>query len=152
MQRFTKYNLRVQLRPKRKNKKSARIDWQPAPDVDKRIKYLAKNLDFDWLNNDNIHSFRSENSKTSAHARIWGLPRIWQKALHEEASYIIEVISEKYDKLSEKERDKVLLHEIVHIPKNFSGSLIPHYRKGKRNFHNQVDVLVRKYMKHRRNK
>jgi len=58
--------------------------------------------------------------------------------------------SEKYDKLSEKDRDKVLLHEIVHIPRNFSGSLVPHYRKGKRNFHNQVDVLVKKYMKIRR--
>lgn len=152
MQRFTKYNLRVQLKPKKKKKKAARIDWQPAPDVDKRIKYLAKNLGLDWLKKDNIHGFRSENSKTRAYARIWGLPRIWQKALQEEASYIIEVISEKYDKLSEKERDKILLHEIVHIPKNFSGSLIPHYRKGKRNFHNQVEVLVRKYMKHRRGK
>ena len=116
MQRFTKYNLRVQLRPKKRKKTAARIDWQPAPDVDKRIKYLAKNLDLDWLNKDNIHSFRSKNSKTRAHARIWGLPRIWQKALQEEASYVIEVISEKYDRLSEKERDKVLLHEVVHIP------------------------------------
>jgi predicted metallopeptidase len=152
MQRFTKYNLRVQLRPKKKKKKAARIDWQPAPDVDKRIKYLAKNLGLDWLKKDNIHGFRSENSKTRAHARIWGLSRIWQKALQEEASYIIEVISEKYDKLSEKERDKVLLHEIVHIPKNFSGSLIPHYRKGKRNFHKQVEVLLKQYMKHRKGK
>ncbi len=152
MQRFTKYNLRVQLNPKSKKKKNKRIDWQTAPDVDKRIRYLAKNLDLDWLNNDNIHSFRSENSKTRAHARIWGLPRIWQKALHKEASYIIEVISEKYDKLSDKDKDKVLLHEIVHIPKNFSGSLIPHYRKGKRNFRKQVDVLISKYTKHRRTK
>ena len=152
MQRFTKYNLRVQKKPKRKIKKAARIDWQPAPDVDKRIKYLAKNLDLDWLKKDNIHGFRSKNSKTRACARIWGLPRIWQKALQEEASYIIEVISEKYDKLSEKERDKVLLHEIVHIPKNFSGSLVPHYRKGKRNFHKRVEVLVNRYMKYRKGK
>jgi predicted metallopeptidase len=152
MQRFIKFNLRVQPRPKRRKRKAARIDWQPAPDVDKRIKYLAKNLDLDWLNKDNIHSFRSKNSKTRAYARIWGLPRIWQKALQEEASYIIEVISEKYDRLSEKERDKVLLHEIVHIPKNFSGSLIPHYRKGKRNFHNKVEVLVKQYMQHRKGK
>jgi predicted metallopeptidase len=152
MQRFIKYSLRDQLGSKPNKKKSARIDWQPAPDVDKRIKYLAKNLDLDWLDKDNIHSFRSENSKTRAYARIWGLPRIWQKALREKPSYIIEVISEKFDKLSEKERDKVLLHEIVHIPKNFSVSLVPHYRKGKRNFHNQVNVLIRKYMKHRRSK
>lgn len=152
MQRFTKYNLRVQLRPRRKKKRAARINWQPAPDVDKRIKYLAKNLDLDWLNKNNIHGFRSINSKTRAYARIWGLPRIWQKALQKEASYIIEVISEKYDRLPEKERDKVLLHEIVHIPKNFSGSLVPHYRKGKRNFHNKVEILVNKYMQHRKGK
>jgi len=148
MQRFTKYNLRVQTKPTKT--RATRIDWQPAPDVDKRIKYLWKNLDLDWLKKDKIHAFRSKGSKAKAYARIWGLPRIWQKALQEEASYIIEVISEKYDKLSEKDRDRVLLHEIVHIPKNFSGSLIPHYRKGKRNFHSQVEVLIRKYMKYRR--
>lgn len=150
MQRFTKYNLRLQ--PKPKKNKAARIEWQPAPDVDKRIKYLTKSLDLDWLKKDKIHAFRSESSKTKAYARIWGLPRIWQKALQEEPSYIIEVISEKYDKLPEKEKDKVLLHEIVHIPRNFSGSLVPHYRKGKRNFHSQVGVLIRKYTKHQRNK
>ena len=148
MQRFTKSNLRVQTKPKKN--KAARIDWQPAPDVDKRIKYLSRNLDLDWLKKDKIYAFRSEGSKARAYARIWGLPRIWQKALHEEASYIIEVLSEKYDKLSEKEKDKVLLHEIVHIPRNFSGSLVPHYRKGKRNFQGQVETLVRKYMKYRR--
>ncbi len=152
MQRFTKFNLRAQLKPKRKKGKAVRIDWQSAPDVDKRIRYLAKSLDLDWLNKDNIHSFRSKNSKTRSYARIWGLPRIWQKALQKEASYIIEVISEKYDKLSEKERDKILLHEIVHIPKNFSGSLVPHYRKGKRNFRNKVAVLLNKYMIHRKGK
>ncbi len=128
MQRFTKYNLRVH--PKPKKKKATRIDWQPAPDVGKRIKYLSTKLELDWLKKDKIYAFRSEGSKAKAYARIWGLPRVWQKALQEDASYIIEVLSEKYDKLSEKDRDKVLLHEIVHIPRNFSGSLVPHYRKG----------------------
>lgn len=70
MQRFTKYNLRLQ--PKPKKNKAARIEWQPAPDVDKRIKYLTKSLDLDWLKKDKIHAFRSESSKTKAYARIWG--------------------------------------------------------------------------------
>jgi len=149
VQKFIRYNFRVKSKPRQKRSKSKVVDWQPAPDIDKRIKKLIERLELSWLEKDNIHGFRSRNTKTRASARIWGLPRIWQKALHKSPSYVIEVISEKFDKLTEIEQDKILLHELVHIPKNFSGSLIPHYRKGKRNFQDKVKVLVNKYMKAR---
>ncbi|MGB6839164.1 MAG: putative metallopeptidase [Microgenomates group bacterium] len=139
MQKFTNYKI-----------KKNRVDWQPAPDIDKRIKKLVKVLGLSWIREKSIYSFRSKNSKTRACARIWGLSRIWQKALKKNPSYIIEVISEKFDKLSQTEQDKVLLHEISHIPKNFSGSLVPHYRKGKRKFSNKVNGLISKYMKNKR--
>ena len=124
-----------------------RVEWSKAPDIKKRILVLKKNLELDWLSMDRIYCFRSKNSKARAYARIWGLGRIWQMAMDLKPSYIIEVISEKYDRLSEKEKNKVLIHELVHIPKNFSGSLIPHYRKGKRNFKNKVRSLVAQYNK-----
>jgi predicted metallopeptidase len=123
------------------------VDWQSAPDINKRIKKLISKLELSWIDKDNIHTFRSKNTKTRAQARIWGFPRIWQKALHQPPCYVIEVISEKFDKLSEIEKDKVLLHELAHIPKNFSGSLVPHYRKGKRKFQDKVRAFVNEYMK-----
>lgn len=149
MQKFIKYNFRIKSQPRRKKSKSKVVDWQPAPDIDKRIKGLIKILGVPWLKENHIYGFRSQNTKTRASARIWGFPKIWQKALHKPPSYVIEVISEKFDKLTKTEQDKILLHEFAHIPKNFSGSLIPHYRKGKRKFQDKVKVLVNKYMKAR---
>jgi len=40
--------------------------------------------------------------------------------------YLIEVISEKFDKLSKKEQTKIIIHELMHIPKAFGGGFIHH--------------------------
>lgn len=124
-----------------------KIDWQRAPDVKKRVLHLIKQLDISWLKYSSIICFRSTSANTRAYARIWGLPRIWQLALKAKPTYVIEVISEKYDKLGVFEKDKVLLHEVTHIPHNFSGSLVPHIRHGKRSFHKQVDQLIGQYLR-----
>lgn len=130
---------------KRKNKP---VDWQTAPDITKRVGLIIKRLDLDWLDASRIYGFRSNNAKTRAYARIWGLSRIFQKALDIKAAYVIEVVSEKFDNLPQIKQDEILLHELVHIPKNFSGSLMPHIRKrGKRNFEDKVHKLVSLYKK-----
>lgn len=121
-----------------------RVLWEKAPEIDKRIETLIKKLQISWLDKSNIYAFKSSNSKTKAFARIWGLPRIWQMALKTKPAYIIEVISEKFDKLSQKKQDEILLHEIAHIPSTFSGSLVPHFKKGKRSFTKRVRNLVKK--------
>jgi predicted metallopeptidase len=54
------------------------------------------------------------------------LGRIWQEALRRPPAYIIEVISENYDPLPEEEKEKTLIHELLHIPKGFSGGFRPH--------------------------
>jgi predicted metallopeptidase len=130
---------------RRRSKVSGKVDWQRAKDIDKRVKYITSSVDFGWDKSSKIHCFRSKNSKTRSYARIWGLSRIWQLALDENPSYIIEVISERFDNLRQSKQDEVLLHELAHIPKNFSGSLVPHFRKGKRNFNDRVRNLVKEY-------
>lgn len=131
-----------------KSKNASRVDWKIAPDIKKRVLFLINSLDLKWLKKAQIYCFRSINSRSRAYARIWGLSRVWQKALNTKPGYIIEVLSEKFDKLDKSRQDEVLLHEIAHIPKNFSGSLLPHIKKrGKRNFHDRVKQLVRKYHK-----
>ena len=144
MLRFTKFS-------KRKKRRDG-VDWQEASDIKKRAIKLIRTLKIGWLNTSQLHFFRSFNSTSRAYARIWGLSKIWQKALNVNASYIIEVLSEHYDKLPDREKDKVLLHEIAHIPKNFSGSLLPHIRRrGKRNFHERVEDLYAQYLKMSKN-
>lgn len=126
-----------------------RIEWRNAPDIKQRIRYLAKESGVEWIIHSRVFTYRSVNSKTRAYARTWGLPGLWQRALKVKPGYIIEVISEHFDKLSESDRDKVLLHEITHIPRNFSGALIPHIRHGKRNFRGQVDELINRYLRNK---
>lgn len=131
----------------KRNKKGS-VEWEKAPDIDKRVTKLVTKLQLDWLKVSQIYCFRSRNSKSNAHARIWGLAKVWQKALNNKPSYIIEVLSEKFDNLNSENQDKVLLHELAHIPKNFSGSTLPHIRKrGKRNFNDRVNNLIAMYKK-----
>lgn len=139
---------RITVVSMKKKSKNGRVDWQKAPDIQVKIAHLISTLDMNWIDNSSIHCFRSENSRARAYARIWGLSKIWQQALGTDAAYCIEVLSEKFDKLPEFKQDEVLLHELAHIPKNFSGSLLPHVRKrGKRNFHDRVEELVARYKK-----
>jgi len=128
-------------------KRWLRMEWNNAPDIKKRVLRLIKDVNLESLNSSNIHFFRSCNSSSRAYARIWGLSKVWQKALKTDPAYIIEVLSERFDKLSENEKDKVLLHELAHVPKNFSGSLLPHSKKGKRNFNDKVEELFREYLR-----
>jgi len=126
-----------------KSSKNKKIDWQTAPDILKLVKKLVKEVEFDWVNIEDLFFVRSTNAKTRAYARIWGLGRIWQIALDSRPKYIIEVISEKFDRLKEQQKEDVIIHELTHIPKNFSGALVPHIRKGKRNFHKKVHDYIK---------
>ncbi len=123
------------------------IVWYKAEDVKEKVKAIAKAGNFIWLDIDRIFFVRSYGAKTRAIARIWGLPKVWQLVLGIKHTYIIEVIGEKFDKLSDSRRNDVLIHELAHIPRNFSGALVPHFRKGKRKFTDIIDTLKLKYFR-----
>ena len=130
------------MRKSIKSSKNQSIDWQDAPDIKKRVVVLLAKIENLSFSKNRIFCFRSTSAKTRAIARIWGFSKIWQLALNQEPAYIIEVISEKFDRMSERQKDEVLLHEIAHIPNNFSGALVPHIRRGKRNFYSKVKKLI----------
>lgn len=136
------------MKSKGKKTKSLSVEWKPAPDIKERLLHLKKSLNLDWIEESHIYCFRSTNSKSRSYARIWGLPKLWQKALNVKPSYIIEVLSENFDKKNPYEKDRILLHELTHIPKNFSGSLLPHIKRaGRRNFERRVRELFLTYLK-----
>lgn len=110
-----------------------------APEINTEISRIVVALGLSFIKSEKIVTFRSYGSKSRAVARIWSLPRIWQIALNAEAHYCIEVISERFDKLSERDREKVLIHELLHVPKNFSGALLPHRQRSKRIDRKTVD-------------
>jgi len=123
------------------------MELQLAPDIKKRIDFLSKELALLHINYKNLICFRSTGSTgRGAYARIWSLPKIWQMGLNIEAHYCIEVIAEKFDKQSPDEQEKILIHELMHIPKNFSGALVPHRNHKHRTFrhyHDRIDELYK---------
>ncbi len=119
------------------------MKWDEAPDITRNIKMLVKGLKFAHVDTSRIVCFRSYGSSANARARIWSFPTVWQLALKLPAHYVIEVLSEKFDHLSEDDRMKVLIHELLHIPKNFSGALVSHKGRYHRIDHKRVETLFR---------
>ncbi len=103
-----------------------KVRYEFASDVERLAKKIAKRLCMTHLDFSRIKFIRSYGSKSRAVARCYGLARIWQHALGIKAHYVIEVIAEKFDKLSKEEKEKVIIHELLHIPKSFGGGLRGH--------------------------
>ena len=120
------------------------MEWQKASDLQKEVVKLISTLKLSYVDPKRVVVFRSFGSKSRARARIWSLPRIWQKALKVQPHYCLELISEKFDKLTLAEKRKILIHELLHIPKNFSGSLLPHRSRGRRIDKKAVEKLFKK--------
>lgn len=117
-----------------------------ATDIDKRLKAIIFALDLKHVSGKHVIGMRSQGSKSRAIARIWGLPRIWQQALYLKPYYLIEVVSERFDKLSKEDQDRTLIHELMHVPKTFSGGLVPHECFGKKIDEKSVSILYKKYL------
>ena len=49
-----------------------------------------------------------------------------QLALSQKPHYVIEVLSERFDRLNQEDQTKVLIHEILHIPHSFGGGFRAH--------------------------
>lgn len=138
------------MRIKRRKKASKSVEWMLAPDIAERSLKLITDLKMDWILYDRLFFYRSTDSKARAYARTWGLPSLWQRALGVEPGYIVEVLAEHFDKLDRRNQDKVILHELTHIPHNFSGALVPHTHKKKGSFHKKLDELVERYFENLR--
>lgn len=118
--------------------------WKTAPDVKENLEEILKVISLPHINVSRIFCFRTEGSTSRSYARIWSFPKIFQTALEVEPAYVIEVLSRYYDKLSIDEQKKVLIHELLHIPKNFSGALLPHRSRG-RHLGSMVNKLFKEY-------
>lgn len=124
--------------------KKSNLDWSDANEIKADIEAIMEVLDFAHIDSSRIFCFRTNGSKSRSYARIWAMPKIFQRALNIKPAYIIEVLSKYYDRLDEDSKKKVLIHELLHIPKNFSGALLPH-RSRHRHLQSQVNQLFKEY-------
>lgn len=120
------------------------MKWEEAAEVKEDIAEILTVLDLPHVQLDRIFCYRTQGSTSRAYARIWSFPKIFQDALDLQPAYVIEVLSKYYDKLNRDEQKKVLIHELLHIPKNFSGALLPHKTRS-RTMHKEVNTLFKMY-------
>jgi predicted metallopeptidase len=125
------------------------MNFEKAPDIQEMINHVLEHVSFPHIDGSRIVAFRSHGSVARARARIWSMPRIWQMALDIKAHYVIEVISKYFDGETREEQIKTIIHELMHIPKSFSGALVPHKGSGGRHqvHHTLVNKLYKEYQK-----
>lgn len=96
-------------------------------DLTQKAKQLAQQLCMDYIELDRIACVKSTGSKTRRTiARIHTIGKVMQLGMQQKPFYTIELISEKFDKQSEEEKTKTLIHELMHIPAGFKGGFRQH--------------------------
>jgi len=121
------------------------IKYFPAPEIEEKAKHIAAHAgmqrDFS-----RIHFIRSRGSKSRRTlARCHTVPRVVQTAIGIKAHYVIEIISEHFDSLDEKEQTKTIIHELLHIPKGMKGGFRQHDYVCRRN----IEKIYREYARNK---
>jgi predicted metallopeptidase len=102
------------------------MKYEPAPDIQKIAEEISGML-FPHVKIERVKCFRSYGSSTRGTiARCHALGKIMQKAIGIRAYYALEFLSERFDKLSEENKIKTIIHELMHIPKTFGGGFKHH--------------------------
>jgi len=103
------------------------IRYARAPDLEKLAQEIILLLEMHHVRLDRFACVRSIGSKSSGVvARLHSIPKIWKEALGIESSYVIEVISERFDRFDQDEKEKTIIHELLHIPRAFGGGFRHH--------------------------
>jgi predicted metallopeptidase len=100
--------------------------YEEAPDLKERVVDIVSTLEMNHIDLDRIGCLRGFGSSTRRIlARCHALGKVMQKAMKSKAFYAIEFL-ERFDKMSKKEQDKVIIHELLHVPKTFGGGFRQH--------------------------
>jgi len=103
------------------------IKYEDARDIELEARRIVDKLGWNHIKLDDVAFLRSRGSSSRGTiARCHALSRPLQIGLGRDGFYLIEVISERFDKLSDHDRTKVIIHELMHIPKAFGGGFIHH--------------------------
>jgi predicted metallopeptidase len=123
------------------------IRYSTAPEIKTQVDQITEDLELFHVVPQFVFCVRSKGSKAKRTiARIHGLGKLWQGVLNLPPSYTIEVISEIYDRMTNEEKEKTLIHELLHIPGGFSGGFRPHRGYVERRI---VEDLYKKLQKNR---
>ena len=117
------------------------MKYEYAPDLQERMIEIVKALEMDHVKLDRVACIRSFGSSTKRTiARCHTIGKVMQLGMKVPAHYTIEFL-EIFEKMSRKEQDKVIIHELMHIPKTFGGGFRQHDFVCEQN----VELFYRKY-------
>ncbi|MEK6850751.1 MAG: putative metallopeptidase [Nanoarchaeota archaeon] len=113
-----------------------------AEDLQKRMEEIVSLLAMEHVDVRRVKCFRSFGSSTKRTiARCHTIGKLMQKAIGVDAHYAIEFL-EIFEKMSMKEQDKVIIHELLHIPRTFGGGFRQHDYVCEKN----VETMHEKFM------
>jgi predicted metallopeptidase len=108
-------------------KRSSGIRYEIAPDIQARFADIVLTLALGHIDLARVVCLRSRGSSARrVVARCHGMSKVLQVALSIRPVYVLEFLSERFDKLDERGREEVLIHELMHIPRNFGGGFRHH--------------------------
>jgi predicted metallopeptidase len=104
------------------------IKYHQAPEIQKIAEDVVSKLEWNHVLLEHVAFLRSTGSKARRTiARCHALGKAMQIGMgRKKGFYLVEVISEKFDGLPKEEQLKVIIHELMHIPKSFGGGFIHH--------------------------
>jgi len=103
------------------------LEYFAAPDIDEELARIIRSLEMNHILPGRVRAVRSRGTRSRRIlARCHGLPKALQTGLNLSAHYVIELVSENYDRLSRSEQAKTLIHELLHIPQVFGGGFRNH--------------------------
>jgi predicted metallopeptidase len=118
------------------------IKYENADDIMKKLFDITRVLGMEHVKLSGVYAIRSRGSGSRGTiGRCHALGKIWQHAMGMNAAYIIEIISERFDRMSFEDQDRVLVHELMHIPLSFGGGFKHHDFVTNKN----VEKLYQKY-------
>lgn len=118
------------------------MKYESAYDIEEKTRKIIEKLNFNHIQPENIACIRSFGSKSNAIARCHALGKVMQKAMKRNAFYTLEFISKRFDKMTQEEQIKTIIHELMHIPKCFGGGFKHHDYVTERN----INLLYKKFI------
>jgi predicted metallopeptidase len=107
--------------------KSKNIRYEIANDIQIRFADIVRTLGLHHIDVEKVVCLRSHGSSARrVVARCHGMSKVLQIAMGIKAFYVLEFIAERFDGFSDNEQTETIIHEMMHIPKNFGGGFRHH--------------------------
>ena len=120
------------------------MKYEIAHDIQDKLNKIVLSLGFHHVKLSDVICIRSFGTKSKGTiARCHALNKVMQRALGRKGFYVLEFLSERFDNLSDEEKLKIIIHEMMHIPKSFGGGFKHHNYVTEGN----INKLYKEYVK-----